>query len=499
MSTATPSSPSRPTTTTAYPPLRFGRHSSRSAAPRTARTTSSDARLLRRTLTAAENERIQKRILRQKRAAFVTLFLFLALSVGAHLLAREEGAEEAQHREGEAPGAMTSDEAVDEGREGCEAVPDAELLTAWFCPYAQRVRIALEEKCPGKFVATEALRSTPGGFEKDARLFEKNPRGAVPVILDRRGVGGENGEEGEGEGNGEGEGEAIVYESLICVEYVDEAFGDGTASLLPGPPAKRARARMWADKLNGEYCGEFYKLLMSQSEEGQRKAAEKMLKCLREFGERCVGPYFLGEEFGIVDVALAPWAVGTRMRALEHYRPSFRVPRTEEYAKFHEWSAAVARRPSFVASEGEDFDALVEVYRPYAAGSPPKVTICDRDCEKLAAGGRSKRGRGEEDAAGGKRLRRVSSLADDTARGEEAVLGSSGGGGGAGGGDDDVGRRKIPWPMNREPFADPDQSQHPFRQVPLLLLSLDHKPKIDCDCIRSSYDRVRNTVSKSRS
>ena len=47
--------------------------------------------------------------------------------------------------------------------------PKIELLSGWFCPYAQRAWIALEEKCAGDFAVTEALRINPPrtlSFEK---------------------------------------------------------------------------------------------------------------------------------------------------------------------------------------------------------------------------------------------------------------------------------------------------------------------------------------------
>mmetsp|Transcript_4564 Transcript_4564/g.8166 ORF Transcript_4564/g.8166 Transcript_4564/m.8166 type:complete len:261 (-) Transcript_4564:176-958(-) len=235
---------------------------------------------------------------------------------------------------------------------GSETIPKIELLSAWFCPYAQRAWIALEEKCPGNFTVSEAMeRKPPNIFEKTPLLLEKNPKAQVPVIIDRR-----------------GDAEVVVYESLICVEFVDEAMNDDDGPvLLPGPPSQRANARMWTDKFNNDLCSAFYSLLLKQDKDGQESAAEKILTSLREFAKHCKGPFFYGEEFTMVDIAIAPWAVGLRMDVLEHYR-NFEVPRTGEYAMYWEWVSAVSKRPSFITTTS-NLPAMIDVYRPYAEGT----------------------------------------------------------------------------------------------------------------------------------
>mmetsp|Transcript_35854 Transcript_35854/g.65778 ORF Transcript_35854/g.65778 Transcript_35854/m.65778 type:complete len:248 (+) Transcript_35854:328-1071(+) len=232
--------------------------------------------------------------------------------------------------------------------------PKIELLSAWFCPYAQRAWIALEEKCTtGTFTVTESMkRQPPKSFEKTPFLLEKNPKAMVPVIIDRR-----------------GDAEVVVCESLICVEYVDEAMDILSGlMLLPGPPSQRANARMWADRLNNEICTPFYSLFMKQDEESQEKAAEKILSGLRAFSKHCKGPFFYGEEFSMVDIAIAPWIVGIRMDVMKHYR-NFEVPHTGDYDKYWEWAAAVSNRHSFIATASNDLPAMIAVYLPYAEGT----------------------------------------------------------------------------------------------------------------------------------
>lgn len=227
-----------------------------------------------------------------------------------------------------------------------------ELLSAWFCPYAQRAWIAMEEKCPGEFSLTESMKIVPPTFfEKTKLLMEKNPKAQVPVIIDKR-----------------GDTEEVVYESLVCVEFVDEAMGDGKPMLLPGPPSQRAHARIWANKLDNVICTQFYHLIMNQDKVLQRAAAENILSGLREFSKHCKGPFFYGEELSIVDIVIAPWVVGVRMDVLKHYR-AFEIPRTAEYDKYWEWAGAIRERPSFIATDSNDLPAMIDVYLPYARGT----------------------------------------------------------------------------------------------------------------------------------
>lgn len=254
---------------------------------------------------------------------------------------------------------------------------DLELLSAWFCPYAQRAWIAMGEKCdPGTFKVTEAMKTVPPDdrYEKIPQLLEANPNGLVPVIVDRRthtstlSDRDSNDNENDNCKHSDAKAPTIVYESLICVEYADEALGSTPGTLLPGPPRQRAEARIWADKLNKQVSTQFYRLLMKQNKEDQNKAAEAILSALRDFSLHCRGPYFYGDSFTLVDIALAPWAVGIRMDVLKHYR-NFEVPRNEEYSRYHDWAEAVSQRSSFKATACTDLPAMIRIYERYAEGT----------------------------------------------------------------------------------------------------------------------------------
>lgn len=49
------------------------------------------------------------------------------------------------------------------------------------------------------------------------------------------------------------------------------------------------------------------KLVQAQEADKQKDALEELNKALRTFTEKIKGPYFLGEEFSLVDIAIVPW------------------------------------------------------------------------------------------------------------------------------------------------------------------------------------------------
>lgn len=62
--------------------------------------------------------------------------------------------------------------------------PPLELPSARFCPYVQRARIALEEKCPGKFAMANAIeRRPPNVFVEAPLVFKKIPRPGCQSFL----------------------------------------------------------------------------------------------------------------------------------------------------------------------------------------------------------------------------------------------------------------------------------------------------------------------------
>ena len=183
------------------------------------------------------------------------------------------------------------------------------LYMAWFCPFAQRVRISLL----AKGVDFDIQDIDP--YDKTPEFLAINPRGLVPAIIH----------------NGK-----CVYESAVCIEYVDEAFSSDT-SLLPTGPYGRAYVRIWSDFIGKGIAPLFYQML--RLPEKLQEIKTELLKNLAEFSRNISddGPFFTGKTFGMVDIMLVPFTL--RLYILKHYR-GFEIPQTADYAKLRRWMTA---------------------------------------------------------------------------------------------------------------------------------------------------------------
>ena len=88
-------------------------------------------------------------------------------------------------------------------------------------PYAQKVKIALREKCvPFNLELPQSL----GTGRTDEPFGIGNPRAEVPMLVD---------------------GQTRIFDSSIIMEYIEERWPD--PPLLPRTPEARAAARMTED------------------------------------------------------------------------------------------------------------------------------------------------------------------------------------------------------------------------------------------------------------
>ena len=143
--------------------------------------------------------------------------------------------------------------------------------------FSHRVRIVLAEKG----VAVDILEVS--GDQRPEELADMNPYNSVPTLVDR---------------------DLVLYESKVMMEYLDERFPH--PPLLPVYPVARAQSRLWMHRIERVWCP-----LVEQIESGAKKDVEKARKELRE---SLVGispifedvPFFMSEEFSLVDCCIAP-------------------------------------------------------------------------------------------------------------------------------------------------------------------------------------------------
>lgn len=216
---------------------------------------------------------------------------------------------------------------------------DTKLYCSWFCPFAQRAWIALNhKKIPFQYVEQDPYDKTP-------EWLAISPKGLIPCIVN--------------------EGRTI-YESSVCVEFIDEYWAEGK-SLLPEDPYARAVVRIWSDHISKKIVPHFYALLLKRTTEEREIAKQGLLDGIKKFQDAIHkdGPYFMGVDFGMVDIMLAPHAQRlSRGNVTDHYR-NFSVPDTHEYEKFHEWWRCVQRVEAYKQTV-QPVERLLERYKGYA-------------------------------------------------------------------------------------------------------------------------------------
>ncbi|KIO16651.1 hypothetical protein M407DRAFT_33694 [Tulasnella calospora MUT 4182] len=120
------------------------------------------------------------------------------------------------------------------------------MFGANFCPFVQRVWVALEhKKIPYRYVECDP-------YKKPKELLDLNPKGLVPALKLSNG--------------------RSLAESTVIMEYLEEAYSppntsDGQHPLLLPPlsdPYGRARTRLQVDQINRTFVPAFYRFLQAQ-------------------------------------------------------------------------------------------------------------------------------------------------------------------------------------------------------------------------------------------
>ena len=251
-----------------------------------------------------------------------------------------------------------------------QAAAGCRLLSAWFCPFAQRAAIALAAaRVPGvettQALGFPAAERYAGSYVKSAELLAANPKGLVPVLVDPQPP--------------DGPGPAVVCDSDAVVQYVGERWPASAGfRLMPDGPAARARARAAARVVHTGVVPAFYRALVRQDPGEQAEGLADLERALVQFAElgessNPNGPYFHdADRLSYADVLLAPFAL--RFAVLRHYRPAFAPPDSPWLGR---WLAAVEGNEDVrstcktaALAAGQDWEeGLVDVYERYAQGT----------------------------------------------------------------------------------------------------------------------------------
>ncbi|MEH6470732.1 MAG: glutathione S-transferase N-terminal domain-containing protein [Halopseudomonas sp.] len=144
--------------------------------------------------------------------------------------------------------------------------------------YSHRVRIVLAEKGVAVEINDTDVDSAP------QELADINPYKSLPTLVDR---------------------ELVLYEPNIMMEYLDERFPH--PPLLPVYPVARAESRLYIHRIEKDWCRLVDIILASDDvdavDAARQELSDGMIAIAPIFAEK---PYFMSEEFTLVDCCLAP-------------------------------------------------------------------------------------------------------------------------------------------------------------------------------------------------
>lgn len=181
-------------------------------------------------------------------------------------------------------------------------------------PFSHRCRIVLFEKGMDFEVIDVNLYNKP----EDIAVI--NPYNRVPVLVDR---------------------DLVLYEANIINEYIDERFPH--PQLMPGDPVDRARVRLFLLNFEKELFTHV-STLENRTNKGNEKALEKARQHIRERLTQLApvftkNKYMLGENFSMLDVAIAPL-----LWRLDHYG----IELSKNAAPLLKYAERIFSRPAYI-------------------------------------------------------------------------------------------------------------------------------------------------------
>ncbi|MBJ7262324.1 MAG: glutathione S-transferase N-terminal domain-containing protein [Burkholderiaceae bacterium] len=188
------------------------------------------------------------------------------------------------------------------------------LYSGTTCPYSQRCRFVLFEKGMDFEIRDIDL------FNKPEDIATMNPYGQVPILVER---------------------DLILYESNIIDEYIDERFPH--PQLMPADPVMRARTRLFLNNFEKELFVHV-SALENRSLAADEKRLERARSAIRDRLAQLApmllkNKYMLGDEFSMLDVAIAPL-----LWRLDHY--GIELPKNA--APLQKYAERIFSRPAYI-------------------------------------------------------------------------------------------------------------------------------------------------------
>ena len=188
------------------------------------------------------------------------------------------------------------------------------LYSGTTCPYSQRCRFVLFEKGLDFEIRDIDL------FNKPEDIATMNPYGQVPILVER---------------------DLILYESNIIDEYIDERFPH--PQLMPADPVMRACTRLFLNNFEKELFVHV-SALENRSLAADEKRLERARSAIRDRLAQLApmllkNKYMLGDEFSMLDVAIAPL-----LWRLDHY--GIELPK--HAAPLQKYAERIFSRPAYI-------------------------------------------------------------------------------------------------------------------------------------------------------
>lgn len=182
-------------------------------------------------------------------------------------------------------------------------------------PYCHQVRIVMAEKA----VTVEILDVNPDNPPEE--LLEYNPYSNAPTLVDR---------------------DLSIFNANIIMEYIDERFPH--PPLMPVYPVARAESRRNMYRIEKDLYG-LYETIKEGSDQEADIARKQLEDALTSLAPALVEkPYFLSDEFTLVDCCLAPllWRL-----------PSLGITLPKQAAAVESYAKRIFERDAFIASLSE--------------------------------------------------------------------------------------------------------------------------------------------------
>ena len=181
---------------------------------------------------------------------------------------------------------------------------------------SHRVRIVLAEKAS----EIEVINVVPGRYPED--LLDLNPYRSLPTLVDR---------------------DLVLYDARVIIDYLDERFPH--PPLMPVDPVLRAQFRLAMYRVERDWYALADQLERAEDKKDQVRLRKELREAILATSDVFkIKPWFLSDEFSVVDATLAPilWR-------LKHYE----IDIPQQAQPLARYAAALLARPSVRASLSE--------------------------------------------------------------------------------------------------------------------------------------------------